>query len=95
MEPPGAAVQPRGGGVPGGCWRVQPGSVPVHEPPKTQNNNRKEQNQHPMSLNVYADSVAEALAQGAGGGLDTGGPAVFRMARGQAAPLAEVLQLFQ
>ena len=40
----------------------------------------------------HANSVAEALAQGAGGGLHAGGYAVFGMARGLAAPLPKLLE---
>ncbi len=43
----------------------------------------------------HADRIAEALAQRTGGGLDAGRVAVFRMARGAAAELAEVLQLVE
>ena len=39
--------------------------------------------------------LAEALAQRPGGGLDPGGVAVFRMAGGAAAELAEALDLIQ
>jgi hypothetical protein len=41
----------------------------------------------------HADGVGDALAQRAGGGLDAGGVAVFRVARGLAVQLAEVLQV--
>ncbi|MCY1354613.1 hypothetical protein D9M69_409980 [compost metagenome] len=40
-----------------------------------------------------ADGVGEALTQRAGGGFHAGGVAVFRVARGAAAQLAEVLQV--
>src|SRR5690606_15458705 len=43
----------------------------------------------------HADRVADALAEGAGGGLDAGGVAVLRVARGAAAPLAERLQVVE
>jgi hypothetical protein len=41
----------------------------------------------------HADGVGDALAERAGGGLDAGGVAVFRVARGLAVQLAEVLQV--
>ena len=43
----------------------------------------------------HADGVGQALPQGTGGGLDAGGLAVFRMARGTASPLAEPLEFLQ
>ena len=42
-----------------------------------------------------AHSVAEPLAQGAGGGFHAGREATLRVARGAASPLAELFQLFQ
>ena len=42
-----------------------------------------------------ADRVADALAERAGGRLDAGGVAVFGMARGLGAELAEILQVIQ
>ncbi|MCY1515307.1 hypothetical protein D9M68_498890 [compost metagenome] len=41
----------------------------------------------------HADGVGEALAERAGGGLDARGVAVFRVARGARAKLAELLQV--
>ena len=41
----------------------------------------------------HTDTVAEALAERAGGGLDAGGIVVFGVAGGLAAPLAEVLEV--
>ena len=41
----------------------------------------------------HAHGIGQTLAQGAGGGLDAGGVAVFGVARGLAVQLAEVLQL--
>jgi hypothetical protein len=43
----------------------------------------------------HADGVGQSLPQGTGGGFDTGGLAVFRMAGRTTSPLAESLQLFQ
>ena len=43
----------------------------------------------------HADRVADALAQGTGGGLDTGGVAELRVPRGLAAPGAQRLQVLE
>jgi len=43
----------------------------------------------------HAYGIGDALAQGAGGGLDPGGMAIFGMAGGAAAHLPEILQLLQ
>lgn len=42
----------------------------------------------------HADGVGDTLAEGAGGGLDTGGVTVFRVAGGLGVELAEVLEFF-
>ena len=43
----------------------------------------------------HADGVGKSLTQGTGGGLHPGCVAVFRMAGGLAAPLPEILDLFE
>jgi hypothetical protein len=50
--------------------------------------------QHPLGAR-HADGVAEALAQGTGGGLDTGGVAALGVAGRLRVPLAEVADLVE
>jgi len=49
----------------------------------------------PLFGDGHADAVGEALAERAGGGLDTGRVAVLGVAWGHAAVLAEVLELLE
>ena len=50
--------------------------------------------QHSL-CNSEANAHGKAMTQGAGGYINAGSEAIFRMAGGFAAPLTEVLQLFQ
>jgi hypothetical protein len=49
----------------------------------------------PLAGDRHADAVAAALAERAGRGLDAGRPAVLRVPRRGAAPLAEMLEVVQ
>src|SRR5690606_13499985 len=56
---------------------------------------RVEQAPLPAGGHGHADRVADALPQGAGGGFHPGGVPVFGVARGEAAPLAQLLDVVQ